>query len=250
MNISPAQVEQSLATLENRLSSILDPGANRVLAQAKSMLRQSSADNLERRRQHRQARPLRPWGFHIAPDDPLTFKETEIDKLKIKVDLFLRAFWETQPAGRPCELTVTLRIWCLSPAIYFRDQWDAPALQDRINPATGRVMLRVHFDLANAGQPGPRHHVQVGGVPHSGELHWFPEKLSVPRMVHMPVDLVLATEMVAATFYPENYEHISREPSWVSSRRISEKHLLSDYLALATNAIGHGSSVLKALWND
>ena len=190
-----------------------------------------------------------PWGFRIDPDDPLRFKDTVVDGTSLRVDLFLATFWNEEPAERPAILNVVMRIWCLSPPLYFRPEWDAPELANQIDPATGRVMLRLHFDLANEDQPGPRNHLQLGGVQHGSEWHWFPETLSVPRLLHMPVDLVLATEMIAATFYPEDYLDIRREPSWTHARRTSERHLLPDYLTRAMDAVNNGGSVLEALWN-
>ena len=142
-----------------------------------------------------------------------------------------------------------MRVWCLDENLYFRDQWDAARLENEIDGHSGRVVLRVHFDLAEHGQPGPRHHIQVGGKQHSGEFHWFPETLSVPRIVHMPFDLVLAAELVAATFYPEEYKRIRREPTWKHCTRTAQKHLLPVYLQKAIDAVADGRSVLEALWN-
>ena len=68
-------------------------------------------------------------------------------------------------------------------------------------------------------------------------------------MFHMPVDLVLAIEMIAATFYPDAYRRIRREPQWTSARRISQEHLLPDYFKQATDAVRNKSSVLEAFWN-
>ena len=110
-------------------------------------------------------------------------------------------------------------------------------------------MLRVHFDLANPNQPGPRHHLQVGGNAQPEERHWFPKALSVPRMLHMPMDLVLASELIAATFYPCAYEKIRREPTWKGSRNVSQQHLLKGYFTKALKAVGENESVLDALWN-
>ena len=137
----------------------------------------------------------------------------------------------------------------MSQDIYFRSDWDASRLQNEVSPNTGRVMLRIHFDLANAGQQGPQHHVQVGGNPHEGEFSWFPESLSVPRLHHMPVDLVLATEMIAATFYKDDYKEIRREPTWKHALRTSQDHLLPGYFECAMKAVADKGSVLEAFWN-
>ena len=189
------------------------------------------------------------WGFTIDPERPLKFKVTEVNRLKLRADLAICAYWDSQPAQRPSELNVAIRIWCLTPGVYFRERMDAPRLEDAIDPMIGRVMLRIHFDLANQGQSGPEYHVQVGGNPQDDGEPWFPEALSVPRLLHMPMDLVLAAELIVATFYPMEYKKLRREGTWKNSRRKSQEHLLPEYLDQATKAIEGNSSVLEALWN-
>ena len=249
MKISAAQVVQSLETVDSRLRSILDDRAGSVIAEAKSMLTESKRAFDENRRQGRQERPVRPWGFKIYPANPLRFKETNVDGLKIRVDLYLSSYWEDHPAERPTDLSVVVRVWSLDPHVYFREQWDAGRLAEACRVDTGRVMLRFHFDLAHPQQPGPHYHVQVGGNARPEEMHWFPEALSVPRMIHMPMDLLLAAELIAATFYPDAYESIRREPAWTGSRKVSQQHLLEGYFRQALAAVRGNESVLDALWN-
>ena len=213
------------------------------------MLRQSRDEHRRRRRQARIELPVTPWGFSIEPSSPLRFKETEADGLRVRIDLFLKSYWNAEPAEAPCRLTSTIRLWALDVPVYFRSDWDAVRLYNEIVPANGRVMLRTHFDLANEGQPGPKFHLQIGGVQHSGEFSWFPESMSVPRFVHYPMDLVLAIELIAATFFEDKYRRIRREPAWINSRRTSEQHLVKRYLSDALNAISSEDSVLEALWN-
>ena len=179
MGVTVGQVQQGLETVEKRLGSILDYRADVVIAQAKSMLRESKCQYNESRRQRRQERLLRPWGFYIPPRDPLRFKATTHHGLKLRVDLFLKEYWADEPAERPCELNVAIRVWCLDPHVYFREEWDAQRLEGQIDPERGRVMLRIHFDLANADQPGPLYHAQVGGNPRPEEFCWFPEALGM-----------------------------------------------------------------------
>ena len=227
-----------LETVRGRLSRILDDGYELVIEQAKATVNQYKQQGITGR-----------WGFSIDPDRPLRFKVTEIDRLKLRVDLAMSAFWDSQPAQKPSELNVAIRIWCLTPGVYFREYFDASRLEDVIDSKISRVMLRLHFDLANQGQPGPEYHVQVGGIPGGSGESWFPEALSVPRLVHMPMDLVLAAELIAATFYPTEYKRLRREGTWKHSLRKSQEHLLPDYLDQAKKAIEGDSSVLEALWN-
>lgn len=249
MALKAKQVEQSLETIQKRLRPILDDRAPVVVERAKSMLRQSKREWDESRRQGRPERPARPWGFSIPPCDPLRFKPTQVDGLKLRVDLSSKAFWNADPAEKPAQLGVLLRVWCLDPQIYFREEWDSSELSDATDPKIGRVMLRVHFDLANPKQPGPEYHVQVGGRSRPEEHHWFPQSLAVPRLLHIPVDLTLASELVAATFYQNAFKNIRREDSWRGSRRVSQEHLLDEYFADALDAVRKNKSVLETLWN-
>ena len=205
MGVTAGQIEQALETIDSRFRSVLDARASSVIAQAKSMLSESKEAFVESRRQRRKERQQRLWGFEIYPENPLRFRETQVGGLRVRVDLFLSAYWADEPAEVPSDLRVVIRVWSLDPHVYFREQWDAPDLVEMCSPETGRVMLRVHFDLANPGQSGPHYHLQVGGNARSEEMHWFPEALSVPRILHMPMDLILASELVAATFYPDEY---------------------------------------------
>ena len=248
MTINAADVLMALNTIGDRWRTILGPGAHDALARARSMVQGSTSIRLRSSR-GRFTPSSKEWGFRIDPDRPLVLKETVVDGIRLRPDLLVSASWSGLPAVEPTSLNIALRVWCLSSNVYFRDDWDASRLLGEINSSNGRVMLRVHFDLANEGQPGPRHHVQVGGVPHSGEFSWFPEVLSVPRLLHMPMDLVLAIEMIAATFYKADYDRVRREPSWIHCRKKSEAHLLTAYLQRATNAIQQGNSVMESLWN-
>ena len=241
MQIRCSEVERSLETVGTRLDSILGYSAGGVIARAKSGLRVSK----EQFAKGAQSR----WGFRIDPSEPLEFRETETKQLRVRVDLFMQAYWDAEPATQPAHLAVVIRVWSLDDFVYYRPDLDAQRLKDLIDPFKGRVILRLHFDLANAEQPGPTYHMQVGGNSRDDELHWFPKALSVPRFLHMPVDLVLATELVASTFYPREYKQIRREDMWTFSRRISQTHLLHDYLEKAQTALRNNNSVLEALWN-
>lgn len=243
------QVKQSLDVIQKRLRPILDDRADVVVERAQSMLRRSKREWDESRRQGRAERPARSWGFSIPPDASLGFKPTQVDGLRLRVDLSTKAKWDAEPAVRPAQLGVLLRVWCLDPQIYFREEWDSPELYAAVDPKTGRVMMRVHFDFANPEQPGPQYHLQVGGKSWPEELHWFPKSLAVPRLLHMPVDLTLASELVGATFYQTAFKSIRREPSWRGARRVSQEYLLRRYFKDAMDAVRDNRSVLEALWN-
>ena len=249
MQIRFADVLKSLETVGSRFSKIHESGNQSVLTKAESRLRETKHQFEESIRQQRIERSVLPWGFSIDPDDPLRFKRVEVEGLEFRVDLFLKAYWIDDPADKPHQLDVVIRVWSMDPSICFRSDWDAKRLQHDIEPEAGRVVLRLHFDLANEGQQGPCYHLQVGGRQHQGDLSWFPRAVSVPRLHHMPVDLVLATELIVATFYKDTYRANRRDPSWKSALRVSQGHLLSGYFQSATKAVDDEESVLETLWN-
>ena len=249
MQLNPADVQRGLEAIQGISSRILDDRAPNVLSRAKAELQSSVTEHQARVRENRGLATIN-WGFSIDPKEPLGFQITEVDQLYLKVDLFLQSYWNSVPADTPILLNVGLRVWSLDKQIYFREKWDAERIHSKIDSNVGRVMLRLHFDLANSMQPGPKYHLQIGGKPHDGEFHWFPESLSVPRILHPPMDLVLATELIAATFYSDYYRDLRREPLWKSSIKTSQNHLLTDYLDTAKTAVREGRSLLGALWND
>ena len=244
------QVKQSLDVIQKHLRPILDDRADLVVERAQAMLRRSKREWDESRRQGRAERPARPWGFRIPPDAPLGFKPTQVDGLKLRVDLSTKAKWDAEPAVRPAQARRPSARMVPRPSYLLQSRsGDSPELYDAVDPKAGRVMMRVHFDLANPEQPGPQYHLQVGGNSWPEELHWFPKSLAVPRLLHMPVDLTLASELVAATFYQAAFKRIRREPSWRGSRRVSQEYLLAKYFRDAMDAVRDNRSVLETLWN-
>lgn len=249
MEFKRNHVERNLNAVRDNLYPILEDDASAVLEKAKAGLARSVRLHKESVRQGRMERAIHPWGFSIEPSQPLAFRKTTIDGVRLRVDLCTKVYWHVYPGLEPGELNVAMRVWWLDKKEYFREQWDAPRLGHVINARSGRVMLRVHFDRADLGQPGPKYHLQVGGKQHGNELNWFPEALSVPRLVHAPFDLVLASELVAATFYPTVYARVSREPEWRYCVRTTQQHLFPTYLETINRAIEDKVSVLDALWN-
>lgn len=239
----------ALHAIRDCLNPILEQDAPSVIERAKATLAASKKEFDESSRQQRVERPVKPWGYNIAPSEPLRFKNTYIRDLHLRVDLFAKVLWSDDVGGEPAVLNVAARVWCLQEEIYFRETLDAPSVKTAVDPQSGRVMLRFHFDLSNPEQSGPRHHLQIGGNPHPGEMCWFPEALGVPRFAHSPMDVVLAAELIAATFYPEEYSKIRREPTWIKAVRSSQEQYLEQYYERALTAVREGDSALAVLWN-
>ena len=249
MQMSAGKVAHALETVESRFRSILETNSSVVMAKAKSSLNRSSRE-FQRLRRHASGSPsLAQWGYAIHHTDPLRFLPTEVDGVALRVDVFLKSYWAANPAPNPSELNVVIRVWCLDKRIYFRRELDAHHLEEQIDPRVGRVILRFHFDLANVGQPGPSYHLQIGGKSQPDEHNWLSKSLSVPRFLHSPVDLVLAAELIAANFYPDDFDRIRREPAWVGTRNTSQGHLLASYYERSLAAVNNQCSVLEALWN-
>ena len=248
MAVTLAEITLALDVIKDRFAHVLGPHAWGAIEQARWAAIASKTDHDERVKQKdRKEYPVGPWGFSIRPDQPLTFQETEIDGLKLRVDVFGSYYWESE-SEQPHELQTVIRVWCTN-GVAFRPEWDADSLHARIQANAGRVILRIHFDLANPGQQGPRDHAQIGGHQYGDELCWFPEQLSLPRLMHAPMDLVLAVELISANFFPETYEKIRKEPAWRKAVRDSQGHLLERYFRDCTDAVAGGKSVLDERWN-
>ena len=247
MEISSGDITTALEVVRDRLYGVLDDRSSPVIERARGMVTNSARELRSQRSATRESGIK--WGFTIDHDQPLRFKEADFRGHRLKADVFLTSYWDSDPAEEPSILNTVLRVWSLDPSLYFRHDWDAAGIGDRIQQDTGRVMWRAHFDLANLDQSGPKYHMQFGGRQHDEEMHWFPSTLSIPRIAHSPLDLVLATEFVTATFFPEEYKKLRRESTWKGALRKSQRHLMRDHLHKAVSAIDAGASALESWWN-
>jgi hypothetical protein len=113
-------------------------------------------------------------------------------------------------------------------------------------------MLRFHFDKANPGQPGPGYHIQLGGNAHTREMSWFHPSIAVPRIPFPPMDLVLATQLVAVNFFPGEYMRLSRDQSWISVIRASQREYWRPYYMNCWDVLEptrDEAILLDQLWN-
>src|SRR6266849_2767835 len=213
--MKPIDAVYSLTVLRDRFSRILDPASGRVLDQAIAQVRASAGEPAARsvigstKTKKKKVRP--PWGFQIAPDTPLQFQRCSLKGANVRVDLYCHFAWPSDHTARASVQNLAVRIWDLDRNLCYRPDWDAQRIGNELNVSFGRVMLRFHFDLATAEQPGPKYHFQVGGVPHGAELWWLPPSVNLPRIAHPPTDIVLACEMIAANFFPAEYWRIQAE---------------------------------------
>ncbi len=255
MNIDQALRE--LTVVQQQLGRLLEEDGRRAIQQAKQDLeRQRGAaftGGPRRRQRHRQRQPP-PWHFEISAGTPLLFVPTTVSdaRHRVSVDLFCRIS-EPRDGLPQGEHSIVLRVWSSDARFWYRDGLDAPQLRDLIHGSGGRrVMHRVHFDLADPGQAGPRFHWQVGGTQQGVEFCWFPDSLNLPRFPHYPLNLITACEFVVRTFFPAEGERLANEPTWIGAVRVAQDAYLEPYLRDLVRSpapLTLRPSVLQHLWN-
>lgn len=251
--MNAARVKASLQEIRRSFRRILAPGAHDAIDLAIAELEDSKRryDECIRRTDDPHLIP-NPWGYRIYPTMPLVFESsTAIGGLDLWVDLYGTVLW-CEERAMPVRQVIHLRVWDKSDYTY-RREWDSEDICDKLtsqdHPHDGRVMLRCHFDLANPDQDGPKYHLQVGGTAAEAELCWLPAIMDLPRLVCLPMDLILACQLVAANFYWEEYKRLREDPAWKGILRESQEHLLKEYYRSCLRALDNGDSLLDILWN-
>jgi hypothetical protein len=243
--MSPDQVAQSLEVIGAQYGRIQVASAPRVLAEAIAQVR-ATYEAYARKLKRRQAAS---WGFVIARESPLEFVRTTLRGLQMSADLACRLEW-TDPGMLPVRQEILVRLWAYDEEVIYREGLDDIEILGSLEGTpTRRVMLRYHFDLANAGQEGPKYHLQAGGNPLPTEGCWLHEGVSVPRVAHPPLDLVLACEMIATNLYPQDADRIHAEPTVVGVIRASQLENLREYFHRCLATVDAGERLLDALWN-
>ena len=197
--------------------------------------------------QHQNPRLDFPWGFSIPAQSPLAFRPRVLDGHQLRFDLYGHQRWRRtdDPA---IDLLVVCRVWALDLDDMYRSDWDPDRIFDELDHARGRVLVRFHYDKAQAGQDGPEFHLQVGGITEADELCWLHPDISVPRLATHPIDFTLGTEMVISTLYGVD-DAVFRDPSMLDAIRLSQSSLLATYFENAARALRDGTRVLRSLWN-
>jgi hypothetical protein len=242
-------VIREVETIGHLLAPILADSHKRIVGAALS--------NLHAQKDKRDKLPKKAdkpaWRLVIPPTDPLAFRTTEDVNHRLEVDLAC-SLSEPNPQGIPTgEHNIAVRVWSKDKGHCFRDEFDAPTLRQLIEAEGRRVMLKFHFDLANKGQEGPRHHLQIGGKAHGADYNWLPDNWKLPRFVHMPVNLVLVCEFLARTFYPSQFKAILEEPTWSYAVKAAEETYLFPFLKTIPYITIHPNrrtdSLLSSVWN-
>jgi hypothetical protein len=234
-----------LNVIDRQFSRLLDPASRHVLADAQAQVRASLAEHRARVR-----RPNPPrWGYEIGFASPLAFVPAEVRRARYQVDVITRAFWQAEDAP-PIEQKLAVRVWGLDPSMIFREQWDSTQVGEKALGVGRRVMMRYHFDVASPGQDGPEFHLQAGGNAADEELCWLPEAISVPRIAHHPMDLVLVCELVAANFFGEAGRRTASDPTIRGAVARSQSEYVMPYLERCRAAVDRGASMLLSQWMD
>lgn len=245
-------VRGALQTVSTLIERLLDDVSTGQLIEAAGMATASY-------RQYGEGK-LAAWGYEISRDRPLWFRMHEVDGIPLQVDLSCDVRWSGGSAV-PCQQNILLRVWSCTGSIAYRNALDAKALRKKLNidrksVHRRRVMARYNFDIADAVQLDNAHndsldrpmspwsHVQTGGNPADNELCWLPKSISVPRLAHPPLDLVLATEIVAANFLGDIGREVMKEPGWQSTIANAQRYVQAGYYEKCRKTLLAGRSIL------
>lgn len=244
---------RSLDTIKANLTEVvLELEAENVISAAIADLKKSKAryDKSQRRTDLRHKR-VNDWGYEIL-HAPLRFQLAHYKGYRLRPDIICNFRWQKEGA-LPTTQELVLRIWSDDERLIYREEYDSEAIAELItaphHELTERVILRCHFDLANANQDGPTYHLQIGGNPRAKEYGWYPKELDLPRLIHSPCDLLLLCQLVVANFFPDEYQVIRQDASWRWAITTTQKYLLEEYHRKCLDAIRNERVLLDELWN-
>jgi len=222
---------ERMATNIRRLVHILKK--NGLIVDESLWVMKEAASNVE-------SCPPDQWELCILPEKPLEFVQAESDD-RLKPDIFCLIRVASQGDWPISHLSVVLRVWSTRQNISFRPDWDSEEVKqkfDRIG-SYKRVMFRCHYDTCSHGQHAPIFHLQFGGHPRHDELYWFPHTLELPRFPSPPVDLILACELVVATFFPSVHRKLCQDGNWTSMIQESELFFMNKFYEVCKNYLNH-----------
>lgn len=251
MNCS--DIASSLRRLDRMLSRlrVLEDGSSQVLQDAARRVEESYKRFHERSQQtHHKGAGQLDWGFEISPEHPLRFVRAEhVEGHMPEVDLYGMMRWGSRD-GYPEESSFVLRVWSSSAAFFYREEWDAERFCECLTSSANaqgvvsprRVLLRLRFDLRKRDAlHEPLYHLQIGGQAKPDELCWLPN-IANPRIPFVPVDLLLACEIVVADFFSCRYLELTNEPEYRWLLGKTHTWLLRPYLEDCLSAMNDGKS--------
>lgn len=166
---------------------------------------EKAAVTLDRQRQNQD------WSYSVTPTDPIRF----CPAITKKIDHILPS------------LQATL-------GVIGRQQDEIKGFFSALNITLefhyeGKLLDRWHIDLANDHQAGPVFHLQHGGHSSGSTDRGSEGKLSAPRWMHPPMDIILACELVVANFFQANWLRLRKNPTWIALIREAESFCYTDY---------------------
>ena len=248
--MNPEDVESGLRAIRTSLDRILAGSCLGVIDEAIAQV--GPATKLWKSGFRRWQKHAAPWGYRISRERPLEFQACDIRGHRSVVDLACALRWSSDTTPEPIEQNIALRVWSLDKRICFRREFDAEHIENILAGLGKRVMLRLHFDLANSGQQGPKYHIQIGGVEAPSEYCWLHPSVNLPRIAHPPSDIVLICEMIACNFFPDQYRAIRTDPIWQGVVRDIQRSVLQEYFHQCYEAViskQQHQSLLDRLWN-
>ena len=170
------------------------------------------------------------WNYSITPSDPLRFISVNTRKVKniqpvLQTKLCVRKTPQEGIIGSFSELNSTLELH-----------------------SGGTVLDRWHVDLANDDQAGPLVHLQHGGHSSGNTSRHSESKLSIPRWMHPPMDIVLTSEIVVANFFPDQWDRLKRNPTWVNLVRDAESYCYEPRLSISNSEVSFALLFMLKAW--
>lgn len=173
------------------------------------------------------------WHFYIDRSLPLTFTQILDRDGEILCPRIIAAGIEVEQSQHKLPPFVSL---------------DITIEIDRVDQTP---ISRWHVDWANKNgddmQPGPLVHLQYGG--HVRGHRNTDHPLSVPRWCHPPMEVMLICEVMAANFYPDEWETLRDDPSWCKAISVGQKLCYSAYLNKMSRGLSISSrTLLHSMW--
>jgi hypothetical protein len=195
------------------------------------------------------------WIFVIPRETPLCFKISEADpQLKLRVDLSCVIQGIEDLSKQSCAIkkyNYEVRIWSEEKNVIYRDGFDSETIGKKImDSGCKRVMSRFHFDVKCSDtkrHPEPFSHFHIGGDSEVQEYCWLHSKIEIPRFPHPPMDLILLSELILASFFHEKSKELRVDPSWRSMVQFSQENFLKPYFNECNRVIDNPESVHTTL---
>lgn len=180
--------------------------------------------------------PETNWELVIQPENSIKFVKSESDD-RVKPDIFCEIVASDSKDYPLSHLRLVLRVWSIQQNVSYRPEWDSNQILEKLEASYSydRVISRCHYDTCTKTQYAPYYHFQFHGTPGDDELYWFPYTIELPHFPSPPIDLILAIEIVVATFFPKTHQRLLQDGTWVNIIKESELFLLNKYFERCTS---------------